>query len=47
MKMKKASLFDTIFYFLMQDRSTSRIRKGRDIAAILTEKRGTMDIFLI
>ena len=38
--MKKTSLFDTIFYFLMQFRSTSRISKGRNIAVILTEKRG-------
>ena len=47
MKMKKTSLFDTIFYFLMQDRFTSRICKGRDIAVILTEKGGAVNIFLI
>ena len=40
MKMKKTSLFDTIFYFLKQVRSKSRICKGSDIAVILTEKRG-------
>ena len=44
--MKKTSLFDTIFYFLMQVESTCRICKERDIAVILTEKRGAVDIFL-
>ena len=47
MNMKKTSLFDTIFYVLMQVRSTSRVCKGREIAVILTEKRGAVDIFLI
>ena len=44
--MKKTSLSYTICYFLMQVRSTFRICKGRDIAVILTEKRGAVDIFL-
>ena len=44
--MKKTSLFDTICYFLMQVESACRICKGRDIAVILTEKRGAVDIFL-
>ena len=40
MKIKKTRLFDTIFYFLMQVSSTSRICKGRDIAVNLAEKGG-------
>ena len=47
MKMKKTSLYDTVFYFLMQVRSSSRICKGRDIAVNLPEKGGAVDIFLI
>ena len=38
--MKGKSLFDTLSYFLMQVRSTSRICEGRDIAVILSEKGG-------
>ena len=45
-KITKTSLIDTIFYFLMQVESTCRICKGRDIAVILTEKRGAVDTFL-
>ena len=30
----------------MQGSSTSRICKGRDMAVILTDKRGAVDIFL-
>ena len=45
-KMTKTSLIDTIFYFLMQVESTCRICKGRDIAVILTEKRGAVYTFL-
>ena len=43
--MKKKSLFETIFYFLIQARSPSRICKGRDIAVILCEKDGVVDVF--
>ena len=46
-KIKKKSLFDTIFYFLTQVRSPSRICKGRDIAVILSEKEGVVNIFFI
>ena len=47
-KYEDKSLFDTIFYFLMQVRSTSIICKWRDIAVILSEKGGgAVDILLI
>ena len=37
--MKKNSLFDRIFSFLIKVRFTSKIYKGTDIAVILSEKR--------
>ena len=46
-KTNEEKKFDTIFYFLVQVKSTPRICKGGDIAVILTEKRGAVDIFKI
>ena len=42
--MKKTSLFDTIFYFSCK--LGPHLEFQRDIAVILTEKKGAVDIFL-